>query len=92
MALRPRSIAAVSCAAITAFSIPASASPKTDCESGLQQAQVDFDNSVDEGTIARKKQNSLHQMLLNARKLQKAGKYKKCVAVVTNVRKQLGIK
>ena len=86
--LRLQSAIVMTCAAVIAFSHPASANPKSDCESRLQQAEENFTNSG----LGRGANDKVRKAITNARRLRDKGKYKKCVAIANNVNKQLGTK
>ena len=86
MVVRCTLAVAATFAAILALSFPSHAGPKSDCETGIVEAEKALENS----TVSRKKIDNVERILRNARKLRKAKKFKKCVEVSNNAKFILG--
>ena len=71
----------------TAFSVPASASPKSNCEAGLRKAEARFNSGVDRSQV-----DKVRKSITNARTFRDKGKFKKCAAITKKINKQLGTK
>lgn len=86
MAVNLKSAVAVTFMMIAASSFPASAGPKSDCDSGVKHAE----DALKNGALNREQVNRVRKVVANLRKLQSDGKYKKCVEIAANLKKQLG--
>ena len=83
-----KSIAVLAFAMIFGFSDPAYASPKTDCKKALQQVETDLNNRA----LDRSQKDRVRRSLVNARQAREDGKYKQCMKILNNMKKQWGIK
>ncbi len=59
---------------------------------GLRKRPSASEETFKNGGLDRGAVNKVRQAIANARKFRNEGKYKKCVAIVNNVNKQLGTK
>lgn len=88
MAWKTISAVALSCAAMMAFSLPANATPKTECDSGLQRVETHLETNA----LGRDAVDRVRRSLTNAKKFQEEKKYKKCAEIVNNMIKVLDVK
>ena len=77
--------ALLACAIAAALSMPAGASPKTDCEAALEKAEA-----IANGSLGRGQANKVRKSINNARDFRDKGKFKKCAEMAELIIKQNG--
>ncbi len=75
----------LACAIAAALSMPAVASPKTDCEAALEKAEARFNAGVNRSQV-----DKVRKSINNARNFRDKGKFKKCAEIANLIMKQLG--
>jgi hypothetical protein len=79
--------ALLACLAAAVFAMPAGATPKTDCEEGLEKIETASNASLNRSQVEK-----VRRLITNAREMRDQGKFKRCAELVANVHKQMGIK